>query len=68
MYVCIDAEVSVVLRSQACSLIAWLDGWLGFHQHIGLMAQGLQRSLDATKKVVPVKAPSASLLVISLPI
>lgn len=40
----------------------WLDGWLGFHQHIGLMAQGLQRSLDATKKVIPVKAPQSSLL------
>lgn len=66
----LDADVTSNYNSKAehwlCS--GWLDGWLGFHQHIGLMAQGLQRSLDATKKVIPVKAPQSSLLVCSLPL
>lgn len=45
------------------SLSGWLDDCLGFHQHIGLMAQGLQRGLDATKKVVAKKEPSSLLTV-----
>lgn len=37
--------------------------WLGLHQHIGFMAQGLQRDLDPTGKVIPKTQPSSQLLV-----
>lgn len=39
-----------------------IDSWLGFHQHIGFMAQGLQRELDSTNKVVAKKEPSHLLI------
>ena len=41
---------------------------MGFKQQVGLMAQGLQRGLDATGKVVPFKEPSPLLLVSPLPL
>ena len=36
---------------------------MGFRQQIGLMAQGYQRSLDASKRVVPISTPHPKLLV-----
>lgn len=54
-----------LIRLRFRFLTGWIDSWLGLHQHIGLMAQGLQRGLDATKKVVPSKEPSKLLTVSS---
>ncbi|KAK9805593.1 hypothetical protein WJX72_006726 [[Myrmecia] bisecta] len=39
-----------------------LDRLTGFRQHVGLMAQGQQRGLDAMGKVYPFKTPSQQLL------
>ena len=39
------------------------DRLVGFRQQIGLMAQGYQRSLDASKRVVPISTPHPKLLV-----
>lgn len=41
----------------------WLDRLLGFRQHVGLMAQGLQRGLDPSGGVVPFTQPSSDLVV-----
>ena len=40
-----------------------MDKLLGFHQHVGFMAQGLQRDLDAAGRVLPKKEPSSFLTV-----
>lgn len=37
------------------------DSLTGFQQHVGLMAQGLQRGLDAQGRVFPYKSPSSQL-------
>lgn len=39
------------------------DRWTGFQQAVGLMAQGMQRNLDPTGRVVSLRQPSAALLV-----
>lgn len=41
----------------------WLDRLFGFRQYVGLMAQGLQRGLDASGSVVPFTQPSSDLVV-----
>lgn len=36
----------------------WWQKWLGARQHVGYMAQGEQRTLDSTGRVIPAKLPS----------
>ena len=40
-----------------------LDRLLGFRQQVGLMAQGFQRALDSSHRVVALKTPHPKLLV-----
>ena len=39
------------------------DRWTGFQQAVGLMAQGQQRSLEPTGRVVSLRQPSEALQV-----
>ena len=63
-----DRFIGYALRNYGLCNAGWWQKLLGARQHVGYMAQGEQRTLDNTGRVIPAKLPSQHIQVILLPL